>query len=432
MCQPVKGRIIMKKRQIAAIAVVMALCTIVSGGCGKKTARKDTRPLTPDDMHPAYYSDDTGIPSGTYCIAHKTSGKNGAGVVYYPLYAAENTGEPSDDATGESGDRFFWLNYNVDEGKLPTMYPGDQLIYKSDKSVPAEYTIEKFFDEGYTVGVAGLYENEYNKPAFDTGNDKCVISKHSDARILRTIAKKVTSDDDDDVEIVFNAMDKEELAMDRLDSAGMIYGLDEGRKYNFDLRIGTKSYPASMTANVHEFRLGETYKYKSIDYITDTMIRVNLPDFMTTGYYEINGSGAFRFLKTGTSYKDLKPKDYNDFIYTYSGGRPTGSVDGLILNDDGYLVTYEEYISQEAAEDRKDYGTGDVEDYSDEEITGGDDASEADTGSGQKDDGSSAGSEDNAGKEDTDKQERAGDSKKTEAAADSGKSGSKKETGENG
>lgn len=344
------------KKKIICIVLAAAMCVSAFTGCGKKKEQaKEQKELTPDDMSPDYYTSEEEIPTGTYCIAHKMGEtKDSINVRYYPLYNAESFGSPDDGATGSDGSRYFWLNYNVDEGKLPTMYPGDRIVYKSDTSIPDHYIIEKFFDYNYTVGMAGIYDSSLGKPAINLNEDGCNICNTSDARVLQKIEPKNNSDDTTS-EIVVNTMNDKDVTDDDLNLAGMISGLEEGKTYNFDFRLGTKSYPVTLKANIHAFVLGETYKSKSYDYVTDSIIRVNLPDFLTTGYYEINGAGAFRFLKTEKDYKNLTAADYNDFIYTYSGSYPTGSVDGKVLNDDGYLVDYEEYINQMADDDAKSY-----------------------------------------------------------------------------
>ena len=100
---------------------------------------------------------------------------------------------------------------------------------------------------------------------------------------------------------------------------------------------------------------------KDFDYITDQIVRINVPEYMTTGYYECNGAGAFRYLKEETDYKGLLPGDYNDTIYVYddSGSSIKGSKDGLVLDDDGYLVTTSEQYEDENMENLDENGEHD-------------------------------------------------------------------------
>lgn len=334
-------------------------------GCGKKkTVEKE---LTPDDMSPTYYSSENEIPTDTYCIAHKVKTKGGdEQVIYYPLYKADTTAEkPVNNAKGYDPERYFWLDYNNDEGLIPTMYPGDKLIYKSDTETPLEYNFEKFYDQGYTVGLAGLTKDSAGKYEFKLSDKKCRVMPTSQARKIESV--------DDKTVMIFNKYDNTTINESNISETGTISDLDQNKTYHFDVRIGTKSRTIDLKANIHLFVSAENYLVNDFDYITDQILRINIPEFITTGYYQINGAGSFRFLKEETEYKDLLPGDYNETIYVYNdrGSSIKGSKDGLILNDDGYLVTFNTIHQQDEYDDEKndaerDYspiGTSDIDNY---------------------------------------------------------------------
>lgn len=321
----------MKKKAIAFMLVTACITTMFTA-CGKG---KDSDTETAATVTPIVYADESEIPTDTYCIAHKEVSKNGdASVVYYPLYAADTTAKTDyDHAKGYQPERYFWVRKNQDEGIIPTMYPGDKLIFKSATETPLQYSMEKFFDDGYTVGVAGLKKNSAGKYQFDTGDEDCRTMPFSNAKTIEGVG--------DDVIMVFNKYGNTEVTSENVSDTGTLAGLDQDKEYNFDIRIGTKSNKISLPADIHLFVSAETYLMKDFDYITDQIVRINIPEYMTTGYYECNGAGVFRYLKEETDYKDLLPGDYNDTIYVYDdkGNYITGSKDGLVLDDDGYLVT---------------------------------------------------------------------------------------------
>ena len=125
--------------------------------CGKQTKQADY--LTPDDVEPGYYTSEEELPENAYYIMHKAKDDKGKPYVkYMPLLAAENNyGSLANESyTGFNPKRITWVNYNVDEGAIPTLSKNDKLIYKSSTYIPTKYALEKFFDEGYTFGVAGL------------------------------------------------------------------------------------------------------------------------------------------------------------------------------------------------------------------------------------------------------------------------------------
>lgn len=343
----------MKKKALALMLAAVCVVTMCSGCSKGKT--DDTEVKTPDNVLPTYYSDENEIPSDTYCIAHKEKNKNGdVQVLYYPLYAADSTaGDDFDDAEGYRPERYFWVNYNEDEGLIPTMYPGDKLIFKSSTTTPLKYSMEKFFDDGYTVGIAGLQENSACKYNFDTGDEDCRTMPYSNAKTIENVG--------DDVVMTFNKYGNTEIGSENVTDTGTISNLEEGKDYKFDVRIGTESHKITLKANIHLFVSAETYQMKDFDYITDQIVRINVPEYMTTGYYECNGAGVFRYLKEETDYKGLLPGDYNDTIYVYddSGSSIKGSKDGLVLDDDGYLVTTSEQYEDENMENLDENGEHD-------------------------------------------------------------------------
>ena len=42
----------------------------------------------------------------------------------------------------------------------------------------------------------------------------------------------------------------------------------------------------TLKANIHLFVSAETYQMKDFDYIKDQIVRINVPEYMTTGYYD--------------------------------------------------------------------------------------------------------------------------------------------------
>lgn len=350
------------KRKILSIMLALTFVITMGTGCGKN--QEVVKEKTPEDMTPASYASEDDIPTDTYCIAHKVTKKNGdESVVYYPLYKADTTATKLlDSAEGYNPERYFWLDYNEDEGMIPTMYPGDKLIYKSDTETPLVYNVEKFYDQGYTVGLAGLQKDSAGKYEFDTSNDDCRVMPFSKAKKIESVGDKVV--------MIFNQYDKTKITEDNVTETGTISGLEQNQSYKFDVRIGTKSKTIDLKANIHLFVSAENYLVNDFDYITDQILRINVPEFVTTGYYQVNGAGAFRYLKDETDYKNLLAGDYNETIYVYNdnGNTIKGSKDGLILNDDGYLVTFNTIHQQDESDDEKGDEERDYSPITDENI----------------------------------------------------------------
>lgn len=56
------------------------------------------------------------------------------------------------------------LLFGQDDALIPTLYKGDKLIYKSNggEAIPSDFYLERFKDEGYTIGVRGLTDSNEN------------------------------------------------------------------------------------------------------------------------------------------------------------------------------------------------------------------------------------------------------------------------------
>ena len=97
---------------------------------------RDTAEITPETVKPVQYTDETAMPADTFYIVHKTKK---SGNIYYPLLKANASfTEARTDIAGADPSRIEWVNYNGDEGQIPTMRKGDSIIYKSSTSVPLE------------------------------------------------------------------------------------------------------------------------------------------------------------------------------------------------------------------------------------------------------------------------------------------------------
>ena len=359
----------MKKHKLGILlATILVMIVALTGCTGKK--EEETGYLTPDDFEPVYYLTEEELPYDMYYIVHEETvtqvDKKGNETEievtkYYPVYGAveRNYTEAHDSQAGFNSNRIMWVNYNLDEGLIPTMYPGDKLIYKSATYIPTKYSLEKFFDNGYTLGVCGLTQDlssNYRYISAAQGSGRGYIMTTSDAAGFETLVAD---------SIYFVAVGEQRVSPLNVSLSGTISGLTLMEKYPCDIRTGTERIAADLTCNIHYYSSAENYMFGEFSFITEHIAELYIPDYVTTGYYNINGSGMFRYLKEDVSYKDLEAKDYNKTIYTYDeDGALAGTTIGLIFDENGFLVeqelvdfdpgnehssTYEQYI--EAAAD---------------------------------------------------------------------------------
>lgn len=315
----------MKKIQRFRCAVSMILAASMLSACGNSQNAQNDYP-TPDDFEPEYYLSEEEIPEDTYCIVHE----EGENVYFYPLLKADHTFDDTyKEAKGEDPSRVYWVNYNMDEGLIPTMYPGDRLIYKSATTIPTTYSLEKFYDNGYTFGVCGLKADLSGNYRFDVEDGGYTLMT-SDAAGFESLEADV---------IYFVSADDIFLKNGNVSSSGTVTGLELMKTYACDIRTGTEKIAADLTANVHYFSSAETYIFGDFTFITEHIAEINLPDYASTGYYDINGAGFFRYLKSETSYKGLSAQDYNETLYAYDEyGKLDGTKDGRVFDENYFIV----------------------------------------------------------------------------------------------
>ena len=326
----------MKKRIIALILAASSL--LILGGCSNKT---ESQEITPDTVKPVPYNDETSLPNNAFYIVHETK----KGKTYYPVYQAESSfGVPSDDqkaagtmyenanVKGFDATRVEWVNYNKDEGLIPTMQKDDYLIFKSNDTIPTEYTLEKFYDGGYTFGVMGLYQDQSKKYRYSSNN--CHVESTSDAAGFSKIEAS-------SIYFVSYKDGKKTVKVEpsNVSLSGTIKGLERGKTYTCDIRSGTEKLKAELTANIHYFSSAETYKFTDFDFITDHIARLSFPEYATTGYYNINGLGFFRYISDDSDIDDLTADDYNQTIYKYDNeNQIIGTTNGYVFDSNNCLV----------------------------------------------------------------------------------------------
>ena len=287
------------------------------------------------------------VPEGTYAIEHT---KEDGSVVYYRLYDAWgghaiydtrgnvkeyvlnifNTGERRVGAYSVDTNRFAWVKSSYDETCIPTMYENDKLIYKSINAITDGFALERFTDEGYTIGLAGL-------------------QKSSSGNYIYTFDRGYSQPDSDTInidnlganEIYIVSVGKERVTDTNVSPTGFIKGLTKNKNYICDVRTGTISKQAAFKANIHMFVSLEQYMVSKFYFSSPTYIEISLEETMPTGYYSINGVGMFRYLteKDVERESELTAADYNiPFIAVDDNGYLISTVEGYAFDQNGYIT----------------------------------------------------------------------------------------------
>lgn len=227
--------------------------------------------------------------------------------IFFPVYINECTFTTSTEdnmvaSVGYGGDksRIIWF-MDGEEDEIPTLYKGDELILRSNSSIPEKFIFERFEDYGYTIGISGLTTNATGRCVLYEGNGN--IMSYSDANVISG-----THD------YIFDSLGGISLTEDDISDAGTILNLERGETYNAEIYVGTVDFSTPLTANVHTLVSMEAFS--TIDYTLpeSNIAIIQIPDYFKTGYYLINGFGLFRYVD-GTSWDD--ETDFNDPIILY-------------------------------------------------------------------------------------------------------------------
>lgn len=227
--------------------------------------------------------------------------------------------------------RSIWFNGEEDEA-IPTLTQDDALIFISDTKVPEEIIFERFADYGYTVGVSNLTPDgggHYYFPFAETDKDdyKYYIDPESDAMALTDLSSvtRLYLDKAGDIDV------REETVSD----GGTVEGLERDKTYTCTFYTGTFYQDYALKAEIRSFGSFERFKSQTYDFLHANCIRVNIPDYLVSGYYFVLGAGLFRYVApedegkyTGASYDPgidwnvpiIKYDKYGAIIYDPSLG----------------------------------------------------------------------------------------------------------------
>ena len=244
-------------RRIKTIAIALAAAMLPLSGCGNKDVTEDTS--VSQEVY-AYdgisYTDESELPEDAFYIVHETA----SGTVYYPLASAETTFESANGGpTGYDPSRIEWYLVS-EENYIPTMYVGDSVIYKSGTYIPLEYSLEKFFDEGYTFGVSGLAQDSSGNYKYTSTS--CSLLSNSTAAGLSTL-------ETEDVQSIYfvsaedSSGDATVLSGENISLSGTVKGLTCGETYTCDIRTGTEKVTGTITCDTHYYSSAETYLFSS-------------------------------------------------------------------------------------------------------------------------------------------------------------------------
>ena len=226
----------------------------------------------------------------------------------------------------EHVNHILWFTSSNDI-EIPTLYPGDELIYVSSTYVPYEgIEWEHFADYGYSIGVANLQRDNgghYRIINNGEGDYSGYIYENSDVIELEQYVN---------VESIFlDKIGSTRVTDELVTEDGTIYGLKKDKSYICEWYTGTYYQDYEMRANIHVFGSLETFTTYDYEFLHSRCISITIPDWFTTGYYYVDEIGLFRYV-TGKDADNYNGEPYDPSINWN---------EKIIIKDENGMIKYD-------------------------------------------------------------------------------------------
>lgn len=204
----------------------------------------------------------------------------------HPLYRENRNFNKQPEESMDLSQRLLFMM--GEENLIPTLTPGDTLIYINDtQPITQPVSFEKMVDCGYTMGIAFKPRPESIYIGF---KDVTIIGGSS--------AKESFGEITNSVAYTLRQINGVDLTKDLLDENGFVKNLEKNAKYRIDGYKGTSYVEFITIADVHLF-MSDSF----ITIPSDSAYRltkegyaiVNLPADLEDGIYCLSGYGIFRY-----------------------------------------------------------------------------------------------------------------------------------------
>lgn len=219
--------------------------------------------------------------------------------IFRPVYMDENKLE----------DEEVIMVLDENDEKIPTLHPGDKLVYYSTSKIPLTLNFAKYYDHGYSIGLYHLTE----------------VMKYSEQYIISDASYVKKGSSVERIGSLFSDCDKVSIAKvgdvnltyENLSEAGTIKGLIEGNSYEVNAYAGTLRYTLNAAAaDTRIFSKMGDYEAYSYSFVGNGVMIIDIPSYFKSGYYTINKMGLFKYVanESDTNFnEDIDKDEYNKY-----------------------------------------------------------------------------------------------------------------------
>ena len=212
---------------------------------------------------------------------------------FHRLYIGETSFGNSRVAASASAKRVAW--FGKDAERIPTMYRGESIAYRSSAEFSENFHIERFEDTGYTIGICGMKESGTGRYRFSTAPENMQIDMNASTGVLYRLGDHTaTMDRIGDIE----------LRRGNISRAGTVVGLERGKTYATEVYIGTEVREYSFVADVRALVSSEVCTLSDYSYTQGNTVSIVFPDWFHSGYYFVGGYGIVRYVASGREFSE--------------------------------------------------------------------------------------------------------------------------------
>lgn len=238
----------------------------------------------------------------------------------------------SDISSAPSNDRIIWYKDNFE--KIPTLYieAGDKLVYFSTEVLDEQFTIERFEDLGYSIGMTGLrytnsgrYKIENSSSSYYPNGDTMELTNlENEALIIDSVGEKP-------LRAIKSKKTGEYEQSSMISRCGTLLGFKKDMECKADVYAGTKLYKHNFKADVKVMGSMAVTETINFNFINEYIAEIEIPEYYNNGYYMPDAKGIFRLVTTGTTYD----KEKTNFNVPNTLDEKTGNTETSITKVEG-------------------------------------------------------------------------------------------------
>lgn len=190
-------------------------------------------------------------------------------------------------STKGNPERVIWLKSDIKN--IPVMRRGDKLVYHSSTKLITRLNVERYYDLGYSIGIAKLKEDKKaGRFTLEIRDSALTVDPDSDAKQLQDITANG--------QLVIDSIGDTPLRSGNVSPSGTIIGLEKDKTYAVNAYLGTNLHSKNIKADVRVLASSEGHKIEKFEFSGHKTVEFQFPSYYNSGYYLINGFGLVRYI----------------------------------------------------------------------------------------------------------------------------------------